>query len=195
MQETQNNQTNGAKQFIKKHAYVLLLTTLVLVLALVVGLTTAFSSKKETIAPTNTDSIVFVSPVANAEISKNFSATELQFNSALNEWSIHKAIDFSASKGAVVMASFDGTVESISTNLLDGTSITINHGNGLKTVYKSLDEDVKVSVGSSVKAGESIGYVAGSASGETTETSHLHYEVWKDDALVDPAGYLDIGGK
>ena len=78
---------------------------------------------------------------------------------------------------------------------MDGTSITINHGNNLKTVYKSLDEDVKVKVGQTVKAGDVIALSSSSASGETTDSSQVHFEVWKEDKLVDPAGYLDLGEK
>lgn len=194
MQETNCEQKN-TKNFFKKNGYYFILAGLVLVLALVIGLTSIISTTNEPAQETNTSSITFVSPVANASISKSYNESELQYNATLNEWSIHKAIDFSATKGANVMASYDGTVESISTNLLDGTCITINHGDGLKTVYKSLDEEVKVSVGDKVSSGQVIGYVAGSATGETTETSHLHYEVWKDDNKVDPAGYLQIDNK
>lgn len=185
------------KKFVKKNAYYLALIGIVVMLGLVIGLTAGLSGNpaQEPDVPTNVDTIQFVCPVSNATISKGYSATELQYNAALNEWSIHKAIDFVASAGTNVIAAYDGTIESVTNNILDGTSITINHGNNLKTVYKSLDEDVKVKVGQTVKAGDVIALSSSSASGETTDSSQVHFEVWKEDKLVDPAGYLDLGEK
>lgn len=190
MQEVQNNQKKDVKGFLKKNAYYFILAGIVLVLALIIGLTSLIAKPQED-TPVSTTNITFVSPVANATVSKGYSVDH-QYDAVLNEWSMHKAVDFSINNGANVMASYDGKVESISTNVLDGTSIVINHGNNLKTVYKLLDEEVKVKVGDSVTSGQVIGYVA---SADTEETSHLHFEVWKDDALVDPAGYLNIDNK
>ncbi len=196
MQESQNNQKKEQKNFLKKNGYYFILAGIVLVLALVIGLTSmAGNNTSKPTEEVNGGKITFVCPVANASIAKGFSATELQYNAALNEWAIHKAIDFVASSGANVMASYDGTVESVSTNILDGTCVVINHGGNLKTVYKSLAENVKVKVGDKVTTGQVIGYVSNSATSENTDSSRLHYEVWKDDAKVDPAGYLDIDSK
>lgn len=192
--EENTSKTKGIKAFFKRNAYYLALGGMITALALVVGLSaiTANADNNSENQPVNTTAIEFVSPVANASVLKGYSATELQYNAVLNEWSIHKAVDFSAEANANVYACYDGTVENVSTNLIDGTVITINHGNNLKTVYKSLDENVSVSIGDQVRAGDIIAKAASTANGETTETSQVHFEVWKDDNLVDPAGYLDL---
>lgn len=185
-----------AKSFLKKNAYYFVLAGLVLCLALIIGLASLLTNPtNQGTVETNTGKIEFIMPVANATISKGFSSTELQYNKALNEWSIHKALDFNAEMGANVMACYDGTVVSISKDILDGTVITIDHGDNLKTVYKSLSEDVKVQVNQKVKKGEIIGQASASSTGETTDASQVHFEVWKDDALVDPAGYIQIEEK
>ncbi len=199
MEEKQTLNTSSkktAKSFFKKNAYYFVLAGLVLCLALIIGLASVITKpNNQGNVEVNTGKIEFVMPVANATISKGFSATELQYNPALNEWSIHKALDFSVESGANVMACYDGTVVSITKDILDGTVITIDHGNNLKTVYKSLSEDVKVQVSQKVKKGEIIGQASASSSGETTDSSQVHFEVWKDDALVDPAGYIQIDEK
>ena len=194
--EQNTSKKSRLKMFFKRNAYFIALGGMVAVLALTIGLSTISTTTKTEVneeLPVNSTVIEFVSPIANASILKGYSATELQYNSALNEWSIHKALDFSATSGENVRACYAGTVESINSNILDGTVITINHGNNLKTVYKSLDDNVSVSVGDRVETGTIIAKAA-SASGETMEGSQVHFEVWKDDKLVDPAGYLNIKG-
>ena len=199
MEENTSKKTK-IKLFFKRNAYYITLGGIVAVLALVIGLSTISLGSTNTKTevqedlPVSSTAIEFVSPVESALITKGYSATELQYTAALNEWSIHKALDFSAMSGENVRACYAGIVENISSNILDGTIITINHGNNLKTVYKSLADDVNVSVGDSVTTGMVIAK-AGFASGETQESSQVHFEVWKDDKLVDPAGYLNISGK
>lgn len=193
---TLNTSKKTAKSFIKKNAYYFVLAGLVLCLALIIGLTSiVVNPDNEGEVEVNSGKIEFVMPVANATVLKNYSATELQYNKALNEWSIHKAMDLSTEIGANVVACYDGTVVNIASDILDGTVITIDHGNNLKTVYKSLSEDVKVELNQQVKKGEIIGRASSSSTGEATDSAQVHFEVWKDDALVDPAGYIQIEGK
>lgn len=192
----QKPKQKGFKRFVEKYGYYISIVGIVLILGLVVGLSTLnVDIQEEPCVDVNSGVIEFISPVANATIIKNYSSTELQYNALLNEWSIHKGIDFSTSKGANVMACYDGVVESISTNIIEGTVITINHGDNLKSVYKSLNEDVNVSVGDNVQVGDVIGSASNSATAETTEGSQVHFEVWKDGAQVDPAGFLQIEEK
>lgn len=196
MEEKQVTSTKKTS-FLKRNAYYFVLGAIVLCLALVIGLAslTGGSTERQDDMPVNTDKIEFVSPVANASISKAYNADNLQYNKVLNEWAIHKATDYSVASGESVLACYNGKVESIRTNILEGTVITIDHGNNLKTVYKSLDEEVKVQIGDEVKTGQVIGKASASATGETTETSQVHFEVWKDGNLVDPAGYLTTSEK
>lgn len=183
------------KSFFKRNAYYFALVGLIVCLALIIGLTSLVSNQSQGEVEVNAGKIEFIMPVSNANILKGYKADALQFNEALNEWSIHKAIDLSTENGANVMACYDGIVESIKTDILNGTVITIDHGNNLKSVYKSLAEDVSVVVNQQVKTGEVIGKASNSSTGETTDSAQVHFEVWKDDALVDPAGYIQIESK
>ena len=49
-----------------------------------------------------------------------------------------------------------------------------------------------VKLGDNVKKGDVIGKASNTATSEVSETGEVHFEVWKDGTLVDPASYLDI---
>ena len=178
---------------ISKYGYYIALAILILLLAVAIVLT-SLSAKNdvENVEPTNADVITFSLPVVNANVLKGYSDTELQYNKTLNVWELHRGVDFAANIGEDVLACYDGTVTKITNNLLNGTVIEIDHGNGLKTCYGSLDSVASVNVGDAVKKGDVIGKASNTATGEVSETGEVHFEVWKDGALVDPASYLDI---
>ncbi len=137
----------------------------------------------------------FVVPMKNATISKDYSASELQYNDTLKQWEIHKAIDFVATDSLDVMAISDGTVINVYTNYLEGTVIEISHSNGLTSVYKSLSEDVSVKVGDSVSAGQLIGEASSTMAQELNSGAHLHLEILKDGVKVNPNDYLSLADK
>ena len=196
MVENSNQNKKGFKFYLKKYGYYFVLAGLIAVLAVVIAVSSVLASTNEgEDTPVNVQAIEFVNPVLNASVLKGYSNTELQFNETLNQWEVHKAVDFLASSGANVFACYAGTVTKVYSNVLMGTTIEIDHGDNLKTVYSSLDSDVEVSVGDLVNTGDVIGTASTSATGETTETSQVHFEVWKDGALVDPAGYLALEEK
>ncbi len=191
-EKIETSKKSNVKGFIKKYAYYIALAFLILVLAIAIVVTSNLANSEDQTTPTNATNISFSSPVLNGTISKGFSATELQYNSALKLWEVHKAIDFTAEVGTDVLASFDGTIKSISTNLLEGTVIEIDHGDGLITKYGSLDSIVNVKVGDFVKTGDVIGKASSTATGETAGEGEVHFEVWKDGNIIDPSNYLDI---
>lgn len=137
----------------------------------------------------------FVVPLKNATIAKDYSGSELQYNDTLKQWEIHKAIDFLAGEDLNVYAIADGTVSNVYTNYLEGTVIEISHKDGLVSVYKSLEKDVKVSIGDKVSAGNVIGKIAQTMAQEQNTGAHLHFEMLKDGVKVNPNNYLDLGVK
>ena len=181
------------KTYLKKYSYYFALALLVIFLAVAIVITSALSenSQQESV-PTSAEVINFSSPVLNGTVLKGYSDTELQYNKTLNVWEVHKAVDFAADIGTDVFAAYDGKITSISTNLLAGTVVEIDHGNGLKTTYGSLDSNVAVKLGQSVAKGDVIGKASNTATAETSTEGEVHFEVWKDGNLVDPASYLDI---
>lgn len=138
--------------------------------------------------------IEFVMPVQTVISIGDYSET-LVFNSTLGRFSTHKGLDFFAEEGTSVVAVLDGTVQSVETTLLTGTTITIDHGNGLKTVYNSLADGENVSAGQKVTKGQVIGEVSVSNRQESSSGAHLHFEVMEDGVNIDPSKYLALDEK
>ena len=137
----------------------------------------------------------FVMPLDSCEVIKDFSADRLQFNSTLKQWEAHKAVDLKAEVGTGVKAIGDGKVLSIETTHIKGTTVVIEHKGGFVSSYSSLNADVDVEVGDSIKSGEEIGKVDKSAKGESSDETHLHFELLKDGKKVDPNLYFTFGQK
>ena len=117
-------------------------------------------------------------------------------NKTLNNYYEHKGVDFTAEVGANVLAVNDGVIESIyRDDVLTGTEITVDHGDGVKTVYRFITVDEDLTVGASVKRGDVIGTVAEATGEEYKDGAHLHFEIKKDGKQVDPATYLTFEEK
>lgn len=108
----------------------------------------------------------------------------------------HQGIDFYAEAGTSVFSVEAGTVESIyKDNLLKGTEIVIAHADGLKSVYRFVEEVDGLKVGDTVEKGEKIATVAEESGNEYKDGPHLHLEIHKDGVNVDPAVYLTLEEK
>jgi len=136
--------------------------------------------------------ITFTMPVENGIISKEYTDNTVVFNPTLGVYSAHLAIDITGAEGASVLCAYSGVVESIDTSYLQGTVVTINHGDGLKTVYSSLEVDENLYVGQTLNAGDEIGVISTTNRQEYKEGAHLHFETIKNDVKVDPTDYLVI---
>lgn len=133
--------------------------------------------------------VVFIMPVSNSTSINEYSTT-MVYNSTLNRYSSHLAVDFFASEGAEVFAVYDGVIASVETTFLQGTTITIDHGNGLSTVYNSLLDGDSVTVGQQVSQGDVIGQISVSNRQEYKDGAHLHFEVRENGTSIDPVKYL-----
>lgn len=190
--EVKKEQSKSIIYYVKKYSYYFALAGLILFLTLAIIITSAVAGNNEETTPTGSAVISFDTPVLNATVLKGYSDTSLQYNSVMNVWETHKAVDFYAEVGANVYAVYAGTVADITTNLLDGTVITIDHGDGLVTTYGCLSNQTSVKVGDIVSKGDVIGTASNTATAETTNEGQVHFEVWKDGDLVNPANYMDI---
>lgn len=101
----------------------------------------------------------------------------------------HMALDIATSIGAPVVAAQNGVVSSISVGTWDGgygTSVYVRNGD-VETHYAHLG-GINVSVGQQVSAGSTVlGWIG--MTGRTTGP-HVHFEVIKNGALVNPLPYL-----
>lgn len=124
------------------------------------------------------------------EIERQYAVETLAYDVTMKDWRTHDGVDVLADKGTVVRAASDGTVESITQDDLYGTTVTIDHGNGLKSTYSNLADKPTVKQGDSVGAGDVIGSVGATALCEVGQGSHVHIAMSKDGNSVDPTKYL-----
>ena len=139
--------------------------------------------------------IVFTMPVSSATVIKDYTSSTVVYNQTLGVYTGHMGIDFGAQAGTEVVAAYNGKIESISSSYLKGTTITIDHGNGLKSIYNSIDALETLEEGQSVSAGELIGTVSDNNRQEYKDGPHLHFEVTVNGEWVDPDEYLMLTEK
>lgn len=201
---------NKVIKFIKKNAYYFafitaLMVITVIIVSLVIGLNNKFvdvNGDKDTVIETpNEDNqnptpnepvvsvIVFDMPTSGSII-KEYVGASVIYNQTLGVYQGHKAIDFGGDAGAEVFACYNGVVESITTSKLDGTTIVVDHLNGLKSSYNSVDVAENIEVGLVVEKGDVIGYIAQNNKKEYLDGPHLHFEVFENDVKIDPNKYL-----
>jgi murein DD-endopeptidase MepM/ murein hydrolase activator NlpD len=132
---------------------------------------------------------VFTWPV-RGEVLSGFSLEVLAYDETMGDWRTHSGMDIAASLGAQVGAIASGTVEQVYDDDLMGTTVVIDHGDGLKSSYSNLASTPTVSPGDAVSPGSVIGSVGETALAEQTRAAHLHLELTQDGISVDPANYL-----
>jgi murein DD-endopeptidase MepM/ murein hydrolase activator NlpD len=98
----------------------------------------------------------------------------------------HAGLDIAADRGEAVKATANGTVESAGYAGNYGNLVVLTHGFGMTTRYGHLAR-ATVKQGQQVRRGDIIGFVG--STGRST-SSHLHYEVWWNNRLINPLRLL-----
>ncbi|TGV75948.1 M23 family metallopeptidase, partial [Mesorhizobium sp. M00.F.Ca.ET.149.01.1.1] len=97
-------------------------------------------------------------------------------------------VDIAVPEGTPIKAAENGVVIYAGDGLKEfGNTVLVRHENGLVTVYGHASS-IEVQRGQKVKRGQEI---ALSGMSGTTDSPKLHFEVRKNSAPVDPAGYLE----
>ncbi len=141
---------------------------------------------------TNTKPVAayFVMPVSGS-VEKEYDAKTLQYSATFQDMRLHLGVDIIAEKGASVVACGDGTVSRIYSDLILGTIIEIDHGNGIVARYCGMDENLLVDIDDVVTASQKIGTL-GYVPGESADASHLHFEMLKNGKQVSPLKTMGI---
>lgn len=95
----------------------------------------------------------------------------------------HPGIDIGAAFGTPIGAAGAGTVIFAGWNGGYGNMVEIDHGNGLTSMYAHM-ESIAASLGQTVSAGQTIGYVG--STGNSTGP-HLHFGLYQDGQAIDPS--------
>jgi murein DD-endopeptidase MepM/ murein hydrolase activator NlpD len=98
----------------------------------------------------------------------------------------HQGLDFAGTRGTEVLSVASGVVIWSAGRTGYGNTVEIDHGNGYRTRYAHNDS-VAVRAGDHVTAGQVIAQM-----GSTGRASapHVHFEVLKDGARINPAGFV-----
>ncbi len=95
---------------------------------------------------------------------------------------MHKGLDIAAPHGTPIRAAMDGVVALAGRNGGYGNFVKLSHASGLATGYGHMSR-IAVRPGTRVTRGQTIGYVG--STGMSTGP-HLHYELWKNGAAINP---------
>jgi len=101
----------------------------------------------------------------------------------------HAGLDFGGPWGAKVHATAAGVVVHAGPDGAYGNMVEIDHGMGLRTRYGHLSA-VLVRNGAHIGKGDAVGRLG--STGRSTGP-HVHYEVWLDNRVRDPAKFLEAG--
>jgi len=135
----------------------------------------------------------FTLPVSGS-IMKEFCIDVPVFSFTMNDYRTHAGIDISAPVGSAVCSIAKGMVADIYDDPLLGKTVTVDHGNGLISIYSNLADELAqgITKGMGVGEGQILGAVGNSALIECAESDHLHFEITLKGEHADPLTYLDF---
>src|SRR5580658_1524798 len=122
-------------------------------------------------------------PVQDGWISSYFGRRADPFTGYL---AVHKGLDFAGQPGSAVTSVAAGLVTFAGERAGYGEMVEINHGNGMSTRYCH-NEKLLVKQGDMVSKGQEVALMG--STGHSTGP-HLHFEVLKDGAQVDPLRFI-----
>lgn len=125
------------------------------------------------------------------EIIREFTMEDLVYFEAIGEWRVHNGVDIKPNDTLLIESALEGTVEAVNSSELTGTEIIIDHGSNVKTLYSNLVSS-QVAVGDTVERGQTIGNIGKTASIESADGAHLHFELIVDGKNVNPMDYITV---
>ncbi len=127
-----------------------------------------------------------IQPVKNENLRRMASGFGYRSDPFTKARKMHEGMDFTAKTGTPIYATGDGVVARADNSASGfGNHIVIRHGYGYETLYAHLSK-YKARRGQRVKRGDIIGYVGSTG---RSEAPHLHYEVHKDNRVVNPLNF------
>lgn len=128
-------------------------------------------------------------PPMDTDYNKAFSEGAMVQSKTMGDWRTHNGIDYPGATGDPVKAVNNGIVKSVYDDVLWGTVVEIDHGDGLLVKYCGLGRGSTVNAGEPIKINEKVGNL-GTIPVESADGIHLHLEFWQDKTAVNPAAFL-----
>ncbi len=192
----------------------LVVVGVLVVTALIIGLVAAFGKDKtptpdknqpsdQTPAPDTTpdekpdentgiDAVTEYLAPATGVVSKHHDLSVPVYSATMNDWRVHNGIDIATAEGADVLATAAGTVKSVWNDPFMGTCLSLDHGNGVVSIYKNLSETLAdgIAEGTKVSVSQKLGSVGNTAIIEGADAAHLHFEMEYNGESADPLTYI-----
>ena len=127
-------------------------------------------------------------PVSGAVL-MNYSMDKTVYFATLEEYKYNPALIIGGAVNDQVISAGKGIVKSIDKTPQEGTTVTVDMGNGYEAIYGQL-QNVQVKTGDSVEAKTVLGYLAEPTRYYSGEGCNLYFEFRKDGQPVDPLQYL-----
>lgn len=120
----------------------------------------------------------------------NYSMDKSIYFPTLEQYKYNPAIVISAAQGEAITAAADGRVVSVSYDPQIGNTIVMDLGNQYELTYGQL-ENIVVSEGSYVTAGDILGNVGAPTKYYSTEGANVYFKLTKDGEPVNPMSKLN----
>lgn len=117
------------------------------------------------------------------EILKDYSPTPT-YDETMDDWRVHRAIDFACEKGTPVYSVGNGLVTKVYADTSYGYCIEIDYGDFIGR-YCGMEQGTTVKLDTVMKKGDTVGNT-GDLPCESGQEPHFHFEVLKDGKNVDP---------
>lgn len=133
----------------------------------------------------------FLCPLSGT-VSRRHDTDALVFSPTMGDWRTHTGVDIATSLGASVCCVADGTVTRVYDDAMMGKCVSVEHADGVISIYRNLDEQLAdgIAAGAKLSAGEVIGTVGESALCELADEPHLHFEMTVNGVPTDPLTLL-----
>jgi len=194
--KTIGRRSGDKKNFFTKHLYSVVMVSTLLVLGSVVGMTvwlTRGGDKPTTTTPPPGPGVVaptLVLPLEEFEVAQEANLTELVYNPSLNEWRTVNGVVFGVKTDEAVHSVADGKVLEVTAIKDNGSVVSIQYDDDLVGTYMSLNDDVKVTAGQTVKAGDVIGTTSNKLQKYAHLNNQLYLEMKQAGKYIDPMTVL-----
>ena len=127
-----------------------------------------------------------IQPIKNEDLTRMASGFGPRSDPFTKKRKFHRGMDFTAPRGTPIYATGDGRVVRADNRASGfGRHIRIDHGFGYTSLYAHLYK-YNVRRGQRVKRGDLIGFVGSTG---RSQAPHLHYEILKDKARINPINF------
>ena len=129
----------------------------------------------------------YIFPVTGS-IQRGFSPTVPVYDETMEDWRVHRGIDFECAEKTEIRSIGNGIVTKVVADNSFGYTVEIDHGD-FTARYCGLEQGTTVKIDDTVEKGDTVGII-GSVPCENRQSCHLHFEAVKDGKVIDPMSML-----